>query len=139
MFDLQTLVSLVPSILDWFKTSKTNNRQYNEDYEAALAAFYVALSETRIYIGSLDKRIAVASDDAHSKPRDREAEANLSRLWTQASIRLRNFNPELAGRCLMKGDYWANPAQWSQSDVREARIQISKVFEEARNLLNSTP
>ncbi len=42
---------------------------------------------------------------------------------------------DLADRCFLKGDYWANPDIWSDQEIREARIEIDRVFKEARALL----
>jgi hypothetical protein len=68
--------------------------------------------------------------------RDYETEANLSRLWNDAARKLRNYDPDMSQRLRVKAEYWANPDKWSESDVEEARIQITQVLDSARTLLH---
>lgn len=51
------------------------------------------------------------------------------------TLKLWRYDHDLAERCMLKSDYWANPDQWSDRDIRRARIEISRVFKEARDLL----
>jgi hypothetical protein len=36
---------------------------------------------------------------------------------------------------MFKAEYWLNPAEWSDKDVKEQRIEIERVYQEARGLL----
>ena len=87
--------------------------------------FYTALNEPRIYLGGLEQR----------KPRNPDTEATLSRLWTTASTKIREIDRSWAMRCFQKGDYWANPDNWTEDDVKKAGIGINEVFEKAQDLL----
>lgn len=101
-------------------------RHRDEDREdAALMAIYVAAQETRLYIDRLRRCQAP----------DREAEEELARLWQKAAVPIRHFDPDLAERCMGKADYWLNPEAWSEEDIRANRIEIDRVYRQARNML----
>jgi ATP-dependent protease HslVU (ClpYQ) peptidase subunit len=137
MVDFALIMSVVNQARQWLEFSNTNDRHRDEEYEEALGALYTALNETRIYIGSLERHRLAANRGIvqAGSGRNLETEAKLSRLWTAASVKLRRFNHDLAVRSMMKGDYWANPEEWTDRDIRRARIQIDSVFREARRLL----
>lgn len=130
--ELQALLALAPAIREWFESLRDAGREHGTTRTEAITALYTALNETRIYLGTL---AAAQETSSNPLPRDRETEANLSRLWTSASIKLRPINRDLAVRCLLKGDSWAVPDNWPEDTVRKARIDIEQVFSEARKLI----
>jgi hypothetical protein len=156
---LQTVLSLAAPIKEWFEAIRQHRQEQNEKVREAIQALYIALNETQIYIGritrppyipagqQLTKRSRKASPtpglDLFVGPfglhvrRDDEREAGLSRLWTQAALKLREVNPELADRCALKGSYWASPEQWVGKDVCRAHIEINQMFKAARRLLTA--
>jgi hypothetical protein len=100
--------------------------QSESDYQDAVTALYTALNETQIYIASMQKK-----DAEHNE----EIEANLSRLWTAAALKVRSYDIDLAERCVVKGEYWTDPGAWSDKDIKKARIKIAQVVESAHKLL----
>jgi len=137
MLDLSTILAALTQIRQWFESLRTHNTYRDERYQEALGSLYTALNETRIYIGWLDRGRYGKALSVNNPPaqRNEETEAKLSRLWTTAALKLRNIDHELAERCMLKGDYWANPEAWSEDKIKRARIQIDSVFREARKLL----
>jgi hypothetical protein len=71
--------------------------------DEALSAIYAALNETKSYI---ERRRIDGS-------RDRSREFRIARLWHDASIPLRHFDPEFAELCYDKGNYWMQPEVWT--------------------------
>jgi hypothetical protein len=97
--------------------------------DQALSAVYTATNETHRYIVALQRGLA----------RDIDREHDLARLWHLASIPLRYFDADLAGRCMLKGNYWLDPQEWSVGDINGARIGLDRVFREAQHLLFLRP
>lgn len=110
-------------------------RQSEKDYEDALSALYTALNETQIYIGSLRKKRRPEGVPIVGFIRNAKTEAKLSRLWTKAAVKIRSYDIDLADRCRTKSEYWANPDDWSDKDLEDARIKIGQVLDDARKLL----
>jgi hypothetical protein len=133
---ISALTGLLTPLKDWFTAIGAEKNRRNERYQEAISTLYVALNGTRIYIGSLERRRR-ANACLIGDRRDEIIEANLSRLRTAASSKLRPFNHELAERCLLKGDYWTNPDNWNETEIKLARIGITQMFREARKLLSA--
>lgn len=93
-----------------------------ERKQGAIDALLDALTETRIYFGT--QRI--------ERKRNRQKEEELSRLWSEASRKVKPIDEDLAHRCYVKGTYWADPIGWGEKDFLEAGIAIEQV-EEALN------
>ena len=127
------IMPALSALKGWFATG----RRPDAGYQEALEALYTALNETRIYIGLLDRsKFGLdQGEDLTAPRRSIETEARLSQLWTHASLKLRQVDRDLAERCFDKGDYWAHPDEWTEDDVKRARIQIDSVFRAARRLL----
>ena len=135
MFELQTIIGIANALHGWFGTLSGQQRERREDEKAALRSLYAALNETRIYIGKLSRPSVLRIGESQNVKRNEEIEARISRLWTEASVSLRDLDHDLAERCMLKGDYWANPEVWSEQDIARARIGISRVFKDAQKLL----
>jgi hypothetical protein len=159
---IQAVLAIAPSLKEWFDSISKHRRERSEKVESALEALYVALNETRIYVGvlerppwskgrslkelkpvpsrrkgrpTLDMFNGVSSFCAPGRRRNGVREAELSRLWTRAALKLREVQPELAGRCALKGDYWASPESWESADVMAAQIEIHQMRITAAKLL----
>jgi len=133
MFDLGILSNIVKPANSWFESLKNRKDHLNEKEIEAIKSFYEAVNETRIYVNKLNKLDP-------SKTRgifvgDKDEEEKLSRLWTAASYKIQSFSKDLAKRCLIKGDYWTNPDEWSDNDITESRIEIDRMFEDAQKLI----
>ena len=141
MTKFTAIFSALTQAKQWLEFIKSGNRIRDEKYDLALEALYTALNETKIYIGSIErKRAHTDQNSLESAPiGSEETEAQLSRLWTKAALKIRHYDPALANRLSKKADYWANPDKWSAADVARAHITIDEVFAEARDLLMNSP
>lgn len=137
MIDLNTLLGIFTQLRQWLEFTKASGKETDKDYQEALTALYNALNETRIYLGSLERNSLSAKSDLLQIPsaRNIDTEARLSKLWTAAAIKLRQYDLNLADRVFIKGDYWANPDRWINEEIKEANIQIEELFQDARKLL----
>ncbi len=125
MNSVPILINAIDAALKFVRLARDGKIREEEHLTQALNALYVALSETKLYIVSR-KRTGKA---------DRQKEEDLSRLWVQASIPMRYIDQDLADRCMLKGDYWADPGEWNDERIEESRIEIGRVFAEARELI----
>lgn len=135
--DIAALINLIPHLQELFNNWKSGVQQRTEQDKEAFDALCKAISETRIYVATLERPV-FAKRDPDATPamrRSEEAEAKLSRLWTAVAVQLRPVDRDLAARCLMKGDYWADPDAWSTSAIRRARIGLNMMFKDAQELL----
>ena len=135
MYELQAIIGIADSLRAWFEALRGQHRAKREDEKAALRALYTALNETRIYLGIISRPSFSRIEGSQRAERNEETEARISRLWTEASVSLRDVDRDLAERCLLKGDYWANPEAWSKRDISRARIGLNRVFRDAQKLL----
>lgn len=125
MIDVGNLIQLFHNVIGWLKSARDAQVQDEAHYRRALLSVYLAANETKAYLATMKRR----------KSPDRERERNLSRLWSEAAVELRKLEPDLARRCLLTGDYWADPTEWSEQALQEARITLKEVYERARELL----
>jgi hypothetical protein len=101
---------------------RQGRRQQRSD--AAVKAILLALNETQAYIA-----------DWRAEQRSRERELFLVRLWTDAAVAIRSKDRAFAEQLQMKAEYWTDPMQWTDADVRRAGIRIKSVAGRARALL----
>jgi hypothetical protein len=125
MISLSDLKLIFDGTLTMVKAMKENNRQNNAEYEVALLSIYAATTETKNYISSLGKR----------KNHAKEKERKLSELWIKAGVKLRNIDNDLAQRCIIKADYWANPDEWTMADIKSSKITLDEIIKESRKLM----
>jgi len=104
---------------------REGKKHRNERIDRALFALYTALNETMAYIVSLN----------HGKQRDREKEYAIAKLWHNASVPLRNIDPDLADRCFDKGSYWMEPDVWTDAQIKRKRIKLDQVMKSIRAIL----
>ena len=125
MISLSDLKLIFDGTLSMLKAIKENNNHNNVEYEVALLAIYTATTETKNYISSLGKR------KKHAKEKERQ----LSELWIKAGVKLRNIDNDLAQRCIIKADYWANPDEWTMADIKNSKITLDGIIKESRELM----
>ncbi len=135
MFDLGIISSISKAANGWFESLGKRRNRLNEQEIEAIKAFYEAVNETRIYVNKLNKPDSSKNNDIFQG--DKVEEEKLSKLWTTASYKIHNFSKDLAKRCLIKGDYWTNPDDWSDNDVIKKRIEIDRMFADAQKLIGS--
>ena len=107
---------------------REGKRRRNDRIDQALYALYTALNETKSYIDRLDS----------GKKRNRKTEWSIAKLWHDASVPLRDIDPDLADRCFIKGSYWMEPETWTDLRIKRKRIKLDQVLKSTRKLLLRT-
>lgn len=60
--------------------------------------------------------------------RDPDAQFELSHVWHQASIAFRAAgDEEMSELCLIKGEYWLDPAKWADEQIDQAGIRLAEL------------
>jgi hypothetical protein len=81
--------------------------------------FNDALMETRRYI----------ADQGRGSSRDFAQEERLSALWMEASDALWRYDPDLARRCMIKGNGWADEAVWDDPRYRDLPLKLNDMMD----------
>lgn len=63
----------------------------------------------------------------NGKNRDTEIECNIAEKWEYASFLIEPFDKALSKRLSLKGNFWRGGAAWSEKEISEAGIQLSRV------------
>jgi hypothetical protein len=125
--DIQSLKLLFSSLAQGISVITNYRNKQDEKYELALYAIYTATTETKNYITTWGRR----------RKHDTSKEIKLSKLWNEAGIKLKNIDNDLAQKCIVKADYWANPDEWTQGDIKESKIALNIIIKESRKLLEA--
>ena len=116
IFDAIKLV--LPELKDYIKYRK--EKKY-EVYRA-VEAIQRAANRTRFVIAS-------------NNYRPHTPNAELSDLWVEAATTVREINSDLYIRLLDKSNYWADPRNWNNKMVEDARIYIEDIIEDSNKIL----
>lgn len=136
MLDIPALLNVADSVRNWFTFLHKEKTDQNERERRALKALYAALMETSMYFRRLDSpHLAKTKREQKEFQRDIAKEEALARLWTEASVELRDVDQDLAERCFFKAQYWTNRDAWTSEDVHNANIALQKVTRDAQDLL----
>jgi len=122
---LEALINLLPALGSLLKDGTRRRKLQDDRGQRAVEGILRAVNETKLYIAALSR----------GKSRDNAREEELSRRWTEAASALHRIDDDLAQRCRLKGEYWADPDQWSESQLKEARILLTEVASDADALL----
>ncbi len=117
MFLLEESIKLLWKLV---KEGRANKEHTNKQKHEFLKVASKAIRRTLSYIRDENKR-------------DTKTEEELSELWANVALAARPFDSNLAERCYLKGNYWANPNNWSDEEVRNAGIEIERIEIEIRN------
>ncbi len=101
-------------------------KEKRELKDRALRAISNALYETYLYYRDLEK----------GSQKNLEREALLAKFWSAAAIPMRHFDTNLASKCDLKSEYWINPDNYSQSDIKELGIGLYDVRQAYRKMLH---
>jgi nucleoside phosphorylase len=85
---------------------------------------------------ALETRKILARYHASGRTRMR-GDPKLVDLWHKASLSLIAVDGDLAGRCLRKADFWADPEHWKETQARGPSIALDDIFDEALRLLSA--
>lgn len=111
---LEFVIEKLIGLLGPIATLERDRRDLKDN---ALRAISTALTETSIYYRDLGR----------GAERDLDKEAQLARYWSAAAIPLRHIDQELAGICENKAEYWINPEQWSNDQIKQYGIRLQDV------------
>ena len=104
----------------------TLSKDRRELKDSALRAISNALDETFLYYRDMD----------NGSPRNLEREALLSKYWSAAAIPMRHFDEQLSTICEHKSEYWINPTNYNDNDIRELNIGLNNVRQAYRKMLS---
>lgn len=100
-----------------------NSRRFAEDQrQSARAALSEAFHATEAYYARLD-----AGDG-----KDPTEQHRIAHLWEQAAIFIEPLNRSIAYRLGLKSRYWQQGANWSDTQIAAAKIQLNSVRRDAR-------
>lgn len=125
MVAISEMIAIWEGINIFLQSIQQNKKLNDIAYDKALSAIYDATNETKIYILSLKKR----------KNHAKQKEKKLSELWIKAGIKLRTIDNDLAQRCIIKADYWANPKEWTEEQIKKSNITLDEIIKESRTLI----
>ncbi len=117
MLLLEESIKLLWKVLE---EGKANKKHINSQRYEFLKVASKAIRRTLSYIRDENKR-------------DTKTEEELSELWANVALAARPFDSDLAERCYLKGNYWANPNSWSDEEIKNAGIEIGRIDTEIRN------
>lgn len=103
----------------------TASKERSQMKDEALRAINHALDETSLYY----------RDIGHGHLQNRDREAMLVKYWSAAAISLRHFDPDLAWRCDNKAEYWVNPENYSDDDIKDLGIGLESVRQAYKKML----
>lgn len=137
MLQIDLLLKAADSVLGWFGFLRKEKTTQDEQERRAIRALYAAVMETGIYFRRLEKpHLANTKREQKEFKRDINKEEALARLWTEASIELRDVNPDLAERCFFKAQYWIDRDEWTEEDIHRTNIALKRMTDDARILLH---
>jgi hypothetical protein len=119
-------IPLLGGLAELLKTLRDIQTHNEEKRKEALVAVSMASNQTHGYIK--------ASHQGAARSIQREHE--LASLWHTCSIKLKDFDSDVAQRCRLKGEYWKEPGRWTDEEINQTRIGLERVSKEAEYLLN---
>lgn len=120
------VLTIFKEMRDWILGIDKAQLEHNKENKTALKSIYIALGETKSYFA-----------DRKEEDRNRERERQISRLWFEASVELKNIDQQLAERCFLKGDYWANPENWNKKEKEYLAISLNEMTVLSKKLLTT--
>lgn len=103
----------------------TLSKDKRELKDSALRAVSNALDETYLYYRDLE----------NGSPKNTEREALLVKYWSAAAIPMRHFDENLSNICDQKSQYWVNPTNYQDEDIKELGIELDNVRQAYRKML----
>ena len=103
----------------------TLSKDKRELKDSALRAISNALDETYLYYRDLN----------NGSSRNNDREALLVKYWSAAAIPMRHFDKNLSLMCDRKSEYWTNPNNYTQEEIKELGIKLKDVRQAYRQLL----
>ena len=98
-------------------------------YLNAIRAIHEAATITNSYL----------SDIREGKMANKEKERALSTLWLEAAAAIQPISPDLAEKCLIKGQCWSDPRLFNSKEYENISLSINYMFSETRKILHEMP
>ena len=122
--NLNVLPAISAEIREWLDRRDTRQNARDETTRIAVQSISRAVLRTRAYLGQ------AGSADTE---RDLEKEQKLSELWNEAYQNLREVDPELADRCFLKADFWADRTSLDANNIQQYNITLDSMAEAVRS------
>ena len=116
---IEALTELIKYPYEKYSKHKTNKK---EETLKLLKAASKALRETLRYLKKAPNI------------RDPKEEEKLSDFWSEVATAAWPLNPDLAQRCYLKANYWADTERWTEEQSKSTRIKISEMEDEIGKL-----
>src|SRR5262245_48836644 len=97
---LDALIGLLPALGGLLKDTTRQRKLQDERGRRVVESILRAVNETKLYVAA----------PSRGNARDGAREEKLSRRWTDAAAALHGIDDDLARRCMLKGEYWADPS-----------------------------
>jgi len=125
MYELPVLINTWKALHSFVTGVSSFGREKRELVERALKAIHIAANQTTIYLVAIQK----------GAKQNKKEESRLSSLWVEAGASLHSLNSDLSRRCIIKSEFWANPEEWSQKEINDARINLETMKSDATTAL----
>ena len=121
------IIGALSGIIAILATINNLNDKDNDKDKTALLALNDAITSTEKYL-SISKKTNASI----------EANYELTNSWHIASLSFRDAGYEkMQSLCSIKGDYWLDPAAWSEEQVQEAGIKLNEMRSRLKVVLTS--
>jgi hypothetical protein len=120
--DIRSGVGFFKEFVEWVQSliDKEKRKCLN-----AIKAIHKAATETNFYLRYIQE----------GKQANTEKERELSMLWYEAMSAIQPINPELAEKCLIKGQCWSDPRLFNSKKYEGVPLSIDYMFSETRKIL----
>lgn len=127
MSAFETMQSALRPLQQWYPKLSSDAVRDQPEMLSAISALTAASLETR----------KILARYRHQGATGARRSAKLVDMWKEAGLKLIKVDGELAKRCLLKADYWADPTNWTTENIQEAAIVLDDVFEEGLKLISN--
>ncbi|MCG8550224.1 MAG: hypothetical protein MI799_07475 [Desulfobacterales bacterium] len=124
--DIRKGVGFFKEFVEWIESLVNKEKR---KHLGAIRAIHKAATDTNSYL----------SDLRDNKESNKEKERELSLLWYEAMEAIQPINPELAEKCLIKGQCWSDPRLFHSEKYQVVPLSIDYIFSETRKILNKMP
>jgi hypothetical protein len=123
--DIRQGVGYFKELVDQVQSSANKQRKY----WTAIRAINQAAITTNSYL----------RDIREGGEPDKAKERTLSELWFKATEAIQPVNPELADKCMIKGQCWSDPRLFNSKEYENISLSIECMFSETRKILHEMP
>lgn len=122
---IETIGQAIPALGRVLQTRLSEPAAMSAAEKIAIRAVWSATDNTRMYL----RQIEEGSVPWPAPNRE------LVRLWSDAAVEIAAIDLEFSQRLRAKAEYWSDPLAWNRQSVQDAGIQIDRIADDARALL----